>query len=680
MSQLPLLPRQQRTTTRYEPFVEQKSGSVFRPKLPSITRSDKTLPRTAVSLQGKYASLHRAALMGLSTGSAERATFQRRSVEALQRSLHWLMYEERRERALIVSTAFATSPVQCYSSGNGVSSLSPWRFVREPPILTTDAELMRMLKNAFRRVLERNTSITAAPQHLEAEEAARRQCDIVEPWYRRCTTLGILQELLQGKLMIWNEFVRQLEVWRQLLEVVREEKLARLTVLGQYISCSTPLPCKYLLWDMELLEASRIPLEPEVNLLCLFVSTVVGENGFLQDSLLAEREEELSVLGGQYKLSSLAFEGIQRIRRDEAERFETLLGYNAFCLKLADEKSEHAAVRWPRPPGGNLVGGVSHGVRRSYLHHVAERRGHVFLPYFTYIRIVKSLGMERATRAEITAYEFVELCFLMYTYESLCRRVVAAEEEVLMQKLVGDVEAQERQLLWWAEAEALEQDIQPDQFRHRSHALIQSQREERARQLQRTRLQVTIQLLVEYERARRGELVLLETELRTTSRCTFYAVCGRGGDKCVVLRWMLQHQLHLVIREEERLRLLMVNDEADSIFATATAHTWLMEYGDTMYQAARRQKVQHAGCHLMAELQQIRVGVESRCQWERQVLFEETLCVPVCTTRSSVSPPADSDCSEAVNPDLDIRRVVVSGLSEFLQDEVLLTLFGCIAP
>ncbi|RNE97784.1 hypothetical protein TraAM80_09144 [Trypanosoma rangeli] len=680
MSQLPLLPQQQRTTTRYEPFAEQKSGSVFRPKLPGIACSDKTLSCDAFLLQGRHAPLHRAAIMGLSTGCTERATFQQRSVKSLQRSLHWLMYEETRERALIVSTSLAMSPVQCYNTRTSADVLPSWRFAHEPPITTSDAELMKMVKNAFRRVLKRTQGETTSPQHLEVEEAACRQRDIVEPWSRRCRKLEITQEMLQGKLMIWKEFMQRLEVWRQLIEVVREEKVARLFLLGQYVSCSTPLPCKYLRWDLELLEESAIPLEPEVNLVCLFVSIVIGENAFLQNSLLAEREEGLSALSGQYRLGFLAFEGIQHIRRDEAERFEMLMGYHAFCMKLASEESIHATVRLSHHPRSKSPRGASRRVKRFSRHYLAEYRGSLFIPYFTYVRVVNNFGAEKGARAEITAYELVEFCLLMYTYESLCRRVIVSEEEAFMQKLVGDVEAQGRQLIWRAEAEALAQDIQPDQFRNHSHALMQIQLEELGLQLRRTQLQVSIQLLVEYERLRRGEVMLLETKLRTMGRLMFYGLYCRGRDKYVVLRWMLQRQLHLLMQEEERLRLRIVNDEVDGFSTMATAHSWLVEYGDTMHQASQEQKLQHASCHLMAEHQLIREGIVLRCQWERQVLFKETLCVPVCTTQSRANTPSGRDCREAVKPDFDIRQAVICDLSKFLQDELLLTVFGSVAP
>ncbi|EKG06324.1 hypothetical protein TCSYLVIO_002574 [Trypanosoma cruzi] len=680
MSLLPLLPQQQRTTTRYEPLAAQKTSVTFRPKLPGIAGSDKTLSRDFSLLCGKYAPLHRAALMGLTAGSEGRATCQRRSMASLQRALHWLMYQEKQERALIVSTSLAMSPVQYYGDEKVEGSWPPWRFTRDPPIITTEEELVATVKKSFTGVFQRIQSENASLKRLEEEESACRERDIVEPWSFLWRKVGIFQELLQGKVMIWKEFLQRLEAWRQLTEVIREEKLARLTFLSEYVSCRAPLPCKHLLWDLEVLEESAVPLEPEVNLLCLFVSIVVGENASLRESLLVEREEELSVCHRKHRLCVSAFAGIQQIRRNEAERFETLMEYHAFCVKLANGKNAYTILQKPHRPQVKTTREKSLEMRRQYLRRMVDLKGSLIFPYFTYLTIVKNVGVERGTRAEITKHEFVEFCFLMYTYEGLCRHAVAAEEELLMQKVVMDAEAHERQIICRTETEALEKDIQPDEFLCRSRTLMQAQLADRERELQSTRLRVTIQLLVEYERYHRGGIMLFEKKLRTMNRLMFFAIFCRDGEKYVVRRWMLQHEVRLLVEEEEQMRLHIVNEEAACIFTPAAAHTWLVEYGDTMYGKVQKKKLQDASCRLMEEQQQAREVVVSQCLWERRVLFQEALCVPLCSTNSGTNTPACCGFREGVKGELDIRKVMVSDLSEFLPGDVILTLFGFSAP
>ncbi|EKF38483.1 hypothetical protein MOQ_001309, partial [Trypanosoma cruzi marinkellei] len=676
MSFLPFLPQQQRTTTRYEPLAAEKTSVTFRPKLPGIAGSDKTLSRDFSLLCGKYAPLHRAALMGLTTGPEGGATCQRRSMASLQRALHWLMYQEKQERALIVSTSFAMSPVQYYSNEKTETSWPPWRFTRDPPIITTEGELVNTLKKSFTRVFQRIHSENVSLKRLEEEEFTCRQRDIIEPWNFLCRKLRIFQELLQGKVMIWKEFLQRLEAYRQLTEVIREEKLARLSLLSQYVSCRSPLPCKHLLWDLEVLEESAIPLEPEVNLFCLFVSIVVGENASLQDSLLLEREEELFVFHKMHKLGVSAFSGIQHIKKDEVERFETLMEYHAFCVKLANRRNAHNILQKPHRPQVKTRRETSLEMRRKYLRDSVDLKGSLIFPYFTYLTIVKNVGVERNTRAEITTHEFVEFCFLMYTYEGLCRRAVAAEEELCMQKVVMDVEAQERQLICQAEIETLEKYIQPDAFLCRSRTLLQVQLADRERKLQSTRLQVSIQILVEYERYHRGGIMLFEKQLRTMNRLKFFALFCKYGEKVVVRRWMLQHEVRLLVEEEEQMRLRIMNEEATCIFTPATAHIWLVEYGDTMYGKIQKKKLQDASCRLMEEQQQTREVVVSQCLWERRVLFQEALCVPLCTLNLGTNTPSCHGYREAVNGELDIRKVVVSDLSEFLPGDVILTLFG----
>ncbi|KEG13118.1 hypothetical protein DQ04_01201040 [Trypanosoma grayi] len=678
MTQLPLLPyQQQHTTTRYEPLIKQESPVAFRPKLPGIAGSDPLLTRKAASPSAGHAALHRVALMGLTTGSREQATCQRRSAASLKRSLHWLAYQEEQERAFLECDAFAASPVQCYSNGESSGARVGWKFMREPLIITTDEELKVLTENAFSGVFQRICRGTAALRHLEEEETACRQRDLVEPWEQGCSEMCTFQELLEGKLMIWNSYVEQLEVWRRLISVVREEKSARVSVLSRFVSCRSPLPCRCLLWDLEVLEESAIPLEPAVNLVCLFVSIVIEENDVLQAMLLAERERELLLIKEQHKQARLALDALERIRLDEQERFDTLLGYHAFCMKIANWERE------ARPSVAETLPHVAENAEENRLkmwslhrRRLGGQRGSPYFDYFKYLHVVKTLCVERSTRGEIEAYEFIELCYLMYMHETACRRAVAVDEEFARRQLLLDMETWGRHAVASAETASLEQHVQPAQFRHHTHALMMILQKKKAKELQRSEARVALEAVADYEHRRRGEIMLLETKLQTESRLLFYRVCSGGGDRHVAGRWMLQHELWRLTREEERLRKIIETEEDDAIATRATAHEWMLAHNDVASKAMHERAQRDACDHFMVEHAEIRREIEAHWLYERQVLFETKLCVPSPAATPAVGEAASCCSGEAAARVLDIRQVMVSDLGDFLDDDVLVTIFA----
>ncbi|KAH9586111.1 hypothetical protein LSM04_002190, partial [Trypanosoma melophagium] len=269
MAELPLLPQQQRTTTQYNPGAPKHRPVAFRPK-----RHFSHIPHTnaiiTINTNTNMISASPYTHPEEEKNEQEKEKEQQEELSLIpvtnvfSRALYWLSYAEEQERGLIYRSYVASSPLlQC----------------------DTDAALSALIQDAFARREARLNAFVLHRQQIEADETMERWQNVEEPWERVCHKLRLVQELLEGKLLIWNMFLQQLNIWQQLLQLVVEEKRARLEVLGSFISCKPPLPCRCLLWDMEVLEESAIPLEPAVNLPCLFVSIVIGECDIIHDAL-----------------------------------------------------------------------------------------------------------------------------------------------------------------------------------------------------------------------------------------------------------------------------------------------------------------------------------------------------------------------------------------------------------
>ncbi|ORC89797.1 uncharacterized protein TM35_000113310 [Trypanosoma theileri] len=681
MAEIPLLPQQQRTTTRYNPAAPQHRPVAFRPKLrfSYLPNPDNTIcpsPHTPMEenseeKEEKKEKEKQQQLISSSSSSSSPSPL-------FPRALYWLMYAEEQERALLHRSYAATSPLLQYDS---------------------DAPLAAFTQNAFKRREARLNGRLIHRQQLEADEAVERWRNVEEPWERGCHKLRLVQEMLEGKLLIWDAFLRQLNIWQQLLQLITEEKRARISLLASFISCKYPLPCRCLLWDMEVLEESAILLEPAVNLPCLFVSIVIGEYEVLHNALLAQRKKELALMKARLINCMKAFEVLRNIELHEQESFETLMGYHAFCMKIAKQEEEKEKKELALQESNNSNNDtttttsttttititittqdqleVKKPKKPYFPPRYSGTRWSPYMDFFQYLHIVKTLSLEETFRREIETFEGVEACYLMYVYQTDCRLVITTEEENARRTLLMDMEDWERDALTMEESRSLEWEIQPDNFLRIANNMMRKLKESRAQELELYCINLSLQLLVEYEHQRRGELILLEKKVHTERRLFFCRLC-ENEEKRLVDRWMLKHEMLVLMREEERVRLSIEREETESIVTPATVHKWMVDYTDESRRKMQLKEIQFNSTKLLEEYKQGCKEMEFEWAQERLILFEKKLTIPLSNDDDNKSTENEMDTSKSSKnslDELDIRRTMISDLADFLDDHTLLTIF-----
>lgn len=155
-----------------------------------------------------------------------------------------------------------------------------------------------------------------------------------------------VQQALHEKYAIWRKYSFYHRDLKARLNLIQEEKKARLEVLGSFISCCYPNPCRCLLWDMEILEQSAIELSPAIPSRCVFVSVVLSiGHRRIQDDLLSKRQAILDRWHARLDVMVMTFSTRNYFELDEQRQREKWSLYHEYCMHVASRR-ELPAHTW----------------------------------------------------------------------------------------------------------------------------------------------------------------------------------------------------------------------------------------------------------------------------------------------------------------------------------------------
>ncbi|KPA85376.1 hypothetical protein ABB37_01692 [Leptomonas pyrrhocoris] len=354
-----------------------------------------------------------------------------------------IVYEETYERGLLTQLAFQSSPTRWYSTdlpsgGDGIA----FRGVYAPTMLPDEALEMR-LNNATSRIMqsiaqpryEAVQAIAAREKQwtdsLAALHAAPRQGGPSSSSERAAVTpntnntidaapVTVEEAARQKELLFrqWTRLHRNLSAQWQLLH---EERAERLCLLGRFVSCAYPEPCICLECDQEVLNMSAIPLEPAVQPLCWFTSVVLSEHhDVLQKEMLRQHEEGLAAMYEEFRLLFITTYTREKLLEEEARRFQTMMRYHAFCLRVAAQNAsaDETGSLHGATPAPNLVT-------------EAAFSGTVELPTGADPR------MWRLRQRRLQAFKAFDSPFFSYLVYTEMSTISSAEEQV-RQMLIGE--------------------------------------------------------------------------------------------------------------------------------------------------------------------------------------------------------------------------------------------------
>jgi hypothetical protein len=384
------------------------------------------------------------------------------------RTVRRLIYEEAYERGLLMQLAFQSSPTRWYSSElpSGQDGIA-FRKVY-PPEMKPDAELQARLNSATARAIQsialprqeemlataerhnkcvqspyaqgnmgvRRLSLTSSNQLLCTDTARTAfAAGVQSPFNNPLTTIEEASKEKSEMFVQWTRLHRNLSAQWQLFQ---EEEVTRLRLLGHFVSCAHPEPCVCLECDQEVLNMSAIPLEPKVKLLCWYTSVVLrGHHEVLQKEMLRQHAQGLAALHALFRVLFIATYTRQKLLEEEARRFQMMIRYHQFCLRVAAQNA-----REPAPATTTATTGSSSKVAAAALcsaHAEELEQG------------VQSLtGMEprmwRLRQRRLQAYKVFEspfFSFLVYT-EMI---TVASAEERVRRRLCEEEAAKRKELV-----------------------------------------------------------------------------------------------------------------------------------------------------------------------------------------------------------------------------------------
>ncbi|KAG5475040.1 hypothetical protein CUR178_04490 [Leishmania enriettii] len=267
------------------------------------------------------------------------------------RVLRRFLYEEEYERDLLRQLALQSSPARWYSAllPSGKDGI---RFcLLHPPTMADDAAVRRRLHGA---VLQAAEAIAQPRRDAAAAEEARRHPILPGPDKRRDDNSSCgaderltVQRASREKAALFTKWTSLHAALSAQLRLVTEEAEQRRVVLGEFLSCTHPAPCVCLDLDLEVLAMSAVQLEPTVKSACWFASVVLGRHqDTLQQELLKRYQAEHDYLYSFFKVEFFALYCHQKLMADEARRFDQMIQYHQFCLRVAasregDEKLPH---------------------------------------------------------------------------------------------------------------------------------------------------------------------------------------------------------------------------------------------------------------------------------------------------------------------------------------------------
>lgn len=259
--------------------------------------------------------------------------------------LRWVLYEEMYERQLIQNEEENRCPIPWCSSGSLVIQQDGSRIVHlhDLPFSETADLEARITQSVDAAVARFRVCAEEGPlevYHGETAEGGEGTPSVSE------LILTIVAGVTAEKEEILTEALQHHRVLDDMWHLFVDEKAQRVALLGKFVSCEIPQPCRCLLWDWEILEESAIPLAPRVDVICLFVSTVVGNYEIVQDAILAEHQRTLDVLLPKMNEGFIAQYVYERYCEDEDKEWSRLMEYHSYCMTEAASRGCEDATLW----------------------------------------------------------------------------------------------------------------------------------------------------------------------------------------------------------------------------------------------------------------------------------------------------------------------------------------------
>lgn len=259
------------------------------------------------------------------------------------RHMRWLMYEEMYELSLLGTEERETNPIPYYGSFVGQTTDAALKERQRHPL-----ELHSM-DQAHQRIHHLLDGLTASDPSSSSSVTEQTPVKV------HSALDDVWKEVVECKTTMFNDYVKHFTDFSERLALIREEKEERLALLGLFVSCKYPEPCRCLKWDMEILnDLSGVALEPAVPLPCVMVSAVLSLSHTLQASLLAERAAELEHMKNLSDCMYTSMFVRQCFVEDERRQFAKLLFYHQYCLQLGS-RYDPSAAEWCRLRGLDTI-------------------------------------------------------------------------------------------------------------------------------------------------------------------------------------------------------------------------------------------------------------------------------------------------------------------------------------
>lgn len=616
--------------------------------------------------------------------------------------LRWIFYQEEYERTLLVTEEQECNPIPYY--GSFVAAAGDAAFqerMRRPPELRDVDRLHRGVDEAIDKAV---ADVLALEEQRPPRENALKE--------RRPSPQELFfKEVVKTKNLIYNSFASLHGNLKARLELVQEEKKARLAVLGEFISCTYPKPCPCLLLDMEILEESGVELEPKVPPACVFVSAVLSLSYRLHDDLLAKRQIELDYMKKQ--LDCLYFSSFvyERFVDDESRQWGKIVLYHQYCMQLAS-KHHKAAALWCREKGldtleesdeenaegggetcsssspaaagageaavatkspqrnpNRLVGGLHRmdlkAMRRSRLH-CRGPNDSPFCSYLKFLEVVIGTVLEQDGREMVITDEKREVAGILQLMAfSLAQSSVLEQEREDRERLEGEelqgLERMFRELVEWDAAVSGAKLGEYERFARQDLLVIE------VRNLQAAALEgaqrIANECSAEYTELWRrihNKLLILERHQLT-----------REEELQIVNGWASEEPRQFIYTEQSRHRMKVMREEERKRSFIQNCFLWLKD----VYIPARdrlefgQETSERSRIVVYMEEDAARIALMAEYAFQHNVLFERVLLG--APEQERIHTPR----LEPVPNDLNIRLQVISDLNLFTSSDELADIF-----
>lgn len=580
------------------------------------------------------------------------------------RAVRRLVYQETYERGLLLQLAVQSSPTRWYSSelpggAQGIAFRQAYS-----PEMTHDAQLQARLCCATAHVMED----IARPRQEAAAGRQQRQVSSSSFSFpnggdaqRRLISASLAENSVDGSVVgnhgsladsagvgievatrekealfeQWTRLHRNLSAQWQLFQ---DEHAARLRLLGHFVSCAYPEPCVCLECDQEVLNMSAIPLEPTVKPLCWYTAVVLAQHyDVIQMEMLRQHEEGLAAMHDEFRILFIATYTREKLLGEEARRFNKMLHYHEFCLRVA---AQDASTDSGDHSCNNRD--CEEQAEEQMVKAEGESSQGVHLPTTTEER------MWRLRQRRLQAYKAFDspfFSYLVYTEmvtvasaEAQVRAMLVDEEAARRQELAGFVRrdqqysalvALERRRRTWIAAEAMEAHSAmlsgPLVQLHAAHMaeLRDKEAATHARLAAREQLVFQNAAFAEKQAVVKADYARYKMQLREIrQQFLTLLVADRSPASAVEVsrRWLHEQRQSVLIRSEQRLRDQLVLFEEPADFQTlldAAAESQRATAEEVARRCAReRAEAEAAAAEAAAISAQERARVEQE-QWAR---------------------------------------------------------------